>query len=430
MTRPDFDIIVSGAGPAGLSFARSLAGSGLRIALIEKLTAPELAEPPFDGREIALTQLSVRLMRELGQWQHINEAHISPLRQARVLNGPSPFAMVVAPDGDRHGELGYLVPNDQIRRAAYAALIETPDTTLLDGRRVTGVRSSDAAAELTLDDGQTLRARLAVAADSRFSETRRAMGIPANMHDFGRTMLVCRMTVQRPHDHEALEWFGYGQTLALLPLRGSRASIVLTLPHAEIAALLTLDETAFNREMQRRFDHRVGAMQLVSTRHGYPLVGVYPERFIARRFACIGDAAVGMHPVTAHGFNFGLLGQHILSRLIRNAQLSGNDIAAPTLLNHYEREHRTITRPVYLATNMIARLYGDDRPRALRQAALWAGQTVTPFRKALNAAITGDRETPPLLFRIAGRAASLRRSFSVSDTPVRPGPGSAVPRRP
>ena len=31
-----FDIVIIGAGPAGLCFARSLAGSGLRIALVER----------------------------------------------------------------------------------------------------------------------------------------------------------------------------------------------------------------------------------------------------------------------------------------------------------------------------------------------------------------------------------------------------------
>ena len=63
-----YDIIIVGAGPAGLSFARSLANSGLRIALVEKQTKQQLAEPEFDGRDIALTHLSVRILKELGIW--------------------------------------------------------------------------------------------------------------------------------------------------------------------------------------------------------------------------------------------------------------------------------------------------------------------------------------------------------------------------
>lgn len=46
----DFDIIVVGAGPSGLAFARALDGSGLRIALIERQVADVLADPPHSTR--------------------------------------------------------------------------------------------------------------------------------------------------------------------------------------------------------------------------------------------------------------------------------------------------------------------------------------------------------------------------------------------
>ncbi len=406
----NFDVAIAGAGPAGLSFARALAGAGLRVALIEKLPAAKLADPPFDGREIALTQLSARLMRELGQWQRIDPAEISPLRRARVLNGPSPFAMVVEPDA-AHAELGHLVPNHLIRRAAFDAARETEGVTLLDGRSVRCVGSGAGHAELTLDDGTTLRARLAVAADSRFSETRRAMGIPAQMQDFGRTMMVYRMELGRPHENTAWEWFGYGQTLALLPLAGNLASVVLTLPHRQIDALLALSEDEFNRDMERRFEQRLGSMRLASTRHPYPLVAVYAERFVARRFACIGDAAVGMHPVTAHGFNFGLRGACALARHIRGALAAGRDFAAAEVLEAWQLEHRTATRPLYLATNAIARLYCDDTlpARLVRNLALRAGQGLKPFRDALTAAVSGASDKPPLVSRVAGSALAALR---------------------
>ncbi len=48
------DIIIIGAGPAGLSFARSLANTGLQVVMIEKLPRAELSAPAFDVRDIAL----------------------------------------------------------------------------------------------------------------------------------------------------------------------------------------------------------------------------------------------------------------------------------------------------------------------------------------------------------------------------------------
>jgi len=65
------DIVIVGAGPSGLCLARSLSGQGLTITIIEQQTLEAISEPAFDGREIALTQHSAKIMRELGLWQQI-----------------------------------------------------------------------------------------------------------------------------------------------------------------------------------------------------------------------------------------------------------------------------------------------------------------------------------------------------------------------
>lgn len=401
----NFDILISGAGPAGLCLARALSGRGLRIALVEQQPQAAIEQPAFDGREIALTQHSLQLMRRLGLWERIEDFApngLSPLRDARILNGASPFAMVIGHGLTSYDELGWLVSNCLIRRAAYesvqAAAQINDDITLLAGETVSSVRTDDNGAQVTLASGAQLHARLLVAADSRFSATRRAMGIAAEMHDFGQTMLVCMVTHEVAHEHAAWEWFDYGQTLALLPMNDDpatgahRSSVVLTLAHQAIEPLLTLEAEKFGQNLTRRFAGRLGAMQLASTRHAYPLVGVYPRRLVARRFACVGDAAVGMHPVTAHGFNFGLLSIDALAQGVLAAHAAGQDIASVRLLERYEQQHRRATRPTYLATQMITRLYTQDSlpARALRGAALHLGERFLPFKRALAASLTAS----------------------------------------
>ena len=400
----DYDILISGAGPAGLCLAGSLSGHGLRVGVVEQQPLAAIENPAYDGREIALTQQSAQMLRDLGLWDRIvadEPSAFSPLRDAQVLNGPSPFAMVIDHQLSQHSELGWLVSNHLIRRAAFqelrAAQHKSQDITLLAGEQVARAHTDASAAHVTLASGKQLRARLLVAADSRFSATRRALGIGADMHDFGRSMLLCTMAHALPHQHVAWEWFGYGQTLALLPMNDDpatgahRSCVVLTLPHHTLEALQDLDETAFGLELTRRFDNRLGAMQLVSTRHLYPLVGVRPHRLVAPRFACVGDAAVGMHPVTAHGFNFGLRGITTLAGELRAAHAAGQDIAAPELLARYERAHRRATLPLYLATTFIARLYTTDHPpaRLLRDAALRLAQNFPPFKRMVAATLSG-----------------------------------------
>jgi ubiquinone biosynthesis UbiH/UbiF/VisC/COQ6 family hydroxylase len=216
------------------------------------------------------------------------------------------------------------------------------------------------------------------------------MGISASTYDFSKTMMVCAMEHDVPHQHTAWEWFDFGQTLALLPMNGTRSSVVVTLPPGDIHRLMNMPEEEFNRALETRFKHRLGAMRLVSTRHAYPLVTVYPDRFVAQRFALVGDAAVGMHPVTAHGFNFGLRGAHTLAGEIRSAHARGDDIASPALLARYEQTHRFATRPLFLATHAIAKLYGNDSPpaRLLRHASLHIGNSLNPFKRAVARMLT------------------------------------------
>jgi ubiquinone biosynthesis UbiH/UbiF/VisC/COQ6 family hydroxylase len=403
------DIAVVGAGPVGLCLARALAAQGLRIALVERQPQEALAEPAFDGREIALTHASIRLLRELGVWQHIPAAEVYPLRSARVMDRDLPHELrVAAGTGDR---LGNLVANHLIRRAGWRAVQEAPGVDLHASATIEAVHADADTAWLQLRDGPRIEARLLIAADSRFSETRRALGIDADLHDFGKSMLVCRVRHELPHEHAAWEWFGLGQTLALLPLDEHLAGAVVTLPGEQARALAAMDEAAFAAELERRYGGRLGRMELAGSRHVYPLVATWARRFTGPRLALAGDAAVGMHPVTAHGFNLGLASVERLSDLAATALRQGRDMGDPALLARYQRRHRQGSWPLFQATRAIVGLYTDERAPArwIRGAALRASAGLPPFRRLLAAALTdaGPADPTPLQ-RLRSGLASLR----------------------
>lgn len=392
---PDFDIAIVGSGPVGLAFARSLQGAGYRIVLIERQPLEQLARPEADGREIALTHASRRILESLGAWQRIDEAQVSRLKDAKIFNGPSPFALHITAATGGVQELGYFVPNHLIRAALFDAVQAQEGVSLRSGVAVAGIQTSTQtgaqAHTLELSDGSAISASLVVAADSRFSETRRMMGIGAAMKDFGRSMLVCRFVHEAAHGHVTWQWFDYAQTLALLPLNanqnGNVSNVVLTLPQHEMQAMQALDDAAFSANITRRFANRLGAMRKLGKATVYPLVAVYAHRFVASRYALIGDAAVGMHPITAHGFNFGLQSQQRLANQIWLAKRRLRDFAGDDVLQAYERSHRLATWPLYQATNAIATVYTDDSmpARALRNTALRVANAVYPFKKAIAA---------------------------------------------
>jgi ubiquinone biosynthesis UbiH/UbiF/VisC/COQ6 family hydroxylase len=309
------------------------------------------------------------------------------MREARVLDGDSPSALRFSSAGD--DALGWLVPNHEIRRAALVQAISHPSVRLLCDAQVTALETRGMLARLTLADGRALSAPLVVAADSRFSQLRRMAGIGASMRDFGRTVVVGRIAHEKSNGGIALECFRYGNTLALLPMNGNQASAVITVASDRAGEWQALDDLAFAARIESQLGGRLGAIRSVGARHAYPLVGVYAHRFAAPRFALVGDAAVGMHPVTAHGYNFGLYGVEVLARSLAWAWHAGRDLGELSVLQPYESTHRRTTLPVYLGTNAVVSLFTDESgyAKVARRAVLAVSERAPGLSALIKGAI-------------------------------------------
>jgi ubiquinone biosynthesis UbiH/UbiF/VisC/COQ6 family hydroxylase len=376
LARAEPHVVICGAGPAGLALACALHDRGLAVRVLEQADEANLAAPANDGREIALTHRSRRVLEGLGLWQRLPD--IAPLRRASVRSSGSATALPFEAPGQ---DLGWLVSNHLLRAAAWAGARER-GVPVLCGRTVTGFEADAQLARVRSRCGEGHAAPLVVAADSRFSTLRRLAGIVARHRDFGRSALLVPLAHEADHGGLAQECFLQGHTLALLPMNGRRSSAVWTVANAELPRLAAMDDAALAAAITHAADGRLGAMQVVGARHVYPLVAVWAERFVAPRFALIGDAAVGMHPVTAHGYNLGLYGVASLSRRLHAA----GDAGAPGPLQAYEAEHRRAAGPLYAGTNALVRLFTDDRAPvlALRRAVIDIARHVPPLRAAIT----------------------------------------------
>jgi len=391
----DYDIVVIGGGPAGLSFACSMSGLNLNVLLVEKSSLKSISKPKPDGREIALTHHSRKILIKLGVWALIDEAKVSPLKEAKVFDGGSDSLLNFDAKKSAIEALGYLVPNHLIRAALFERALQTENLTIVNELMVDGVSTTNKGAEVSLSNGKTIKSKLVVAADSRFSEIRRKMGIPSIMKDFSKVMITTRMSHEKAHNHVALECFNYGHTLALLPLNGNVSSVVLTVPTDRLDEILGLDDEKFNEMASDGFDGKLGQMKQIGDRHSYPLVGVYAQKFRATRFALIGDAAVGMHPVTAHGFNLGLRGQDLLSLSISRALNSGLDIGADAVLKEFERKQINLSRLMYFGTNGIVSLFTNDDAaiKQVRKLVLKFANRFPPVKALITQHLTESKKS-------------------------------------
>ncbi|MBL4855074.1 MAG: 5-demethoxyubiquinol-8 5-hydroxylase UbiM [Robiginitomaculum sp.] len=382
-----FDILVIGAGPAGLAFSAMTADMGLKVGLFDRQSKDGLAKPKNDGRDIAVSERSRKIMYGLGAWQKIDPTQISPIRAAKVMDGDAPFALHFNPESAGADKLGNIVSNHLIRRALYNVAASKPNITLFTDAQVTALTRTASTATVRLEDGSTFTGQLAIAADTRFSQIRRDAGIKANMHDFGQTMIVGRMAHEKPHNHTAYEFFRYDGGMAVLPLNGNTSSIVQTFCAEDAARFMAMNNADYARATEPRLKGLLGELECTGKRVAYPLVGVYAREFYAERLALVGDAAVGMHPVTAHGFNFGIQGVDSLVKHLYRAHKAGLDLGNMKALQAYSHDHRRLTWPLYQMTEKMMGLYTTNTfpARIARKAALHGANIMVPVKDALMA---------------------------------------------
>lgn len=389
------NVVIAGGGAIGLAAACALADQGVSVTVLEPQSKQQLNNPNYDGRETALTHLSHSILQHSGTWQRIAPKAISFIHHAKVINGQSPHALHFDKAQTKTNTLGYMVSNHVLRKALYHSACDRQNVDIVNNCAVQSIdlQGHPHYATLSTSTGKTLRTPLLIAADGRFSTLRRMVGVRTSMYDFGKMVIVCKARVDIDHNNTAYECFLYGSTLAILPLAGAgghNVSVVITVPTAQGHNILKQSESAFNTHISTQFKHRLGAIRVLSERFSYPLVATWARSFVAHRFALIGDAAVGMHPVTAMGFNLGLRGQSILSNNIARAYKNGSDIGAAPTLNPYHRKYTLIAAPFYFGTNALVTLYTNDNfiPRLARSAIVHIGNRLLPAKRLITHQLT------------------------------------------
>lgn len=380
----DYDIIIIGGGAVGLCFAASAARQSLKVLVIEKSPKEMLTNPAYDGREIAITMQTQHILDDLGIWSLIPQNEISEIKQAIVLYENEHKSLKFSAQDVKKSHLGYLVSHQWIKKTSFENLSNFSNVHYIFEKEITSLQQTDQSVHLTLNDHTALSGRLLMIADGRFSSTRQMAGIGVSTQDFGKKCYVFKMKIEHHHNQTAYECFYAQGTLAILPLRNHYCSVVLTISKHDEPLWLNLSSEDFSQKIAEVLLHRYGQMQLVSDHYAYQLVTVYANNFVKNRVILLGDAAIGMHPMTAHGFNFGVLGQYELAKIIKLCCQTNQFTQVKHVLRRYEIKHRLRTKLLYMATNFIATVFAHHHtPYQLGCGLLISLSNHLPFAKHL-----------------------------------------------
>lgn len=323
----------------GMSMAIAVARLELSVALIEKTALPDQLEPSFDGRVSAIALGSVRLLETLGAWAPMHQ-YAEPIKDIRVSDGDTDFFVHYDHRDIGDEPFGYILENRYIRHALHQIAAGHSNLTLMEKQTIRRMDSHDGGMEVELQGGQVLQAKLLLAADGKQSALRELSGIRALNRDYGQTAIVATIAHERPHHGLAQERFLPAGPFAVLPMTASRSSLVWVEPADRAPIYLHLSKEECEQEITERVGGYLGKITLVGSRFAYPLSLMHANRYIAPRFALIGDAAHGIHPIAGQGVNLGFRDVAVLEELIRKQIQAAGDIGADALLEHYQRWRR------------------------------------------------------------------------------------------
>lgn len=359
-----FDAIIGGGGPTGLAVALALdhmLAGDVRLALVAPAGQEKKSTP--DPRSWAISAGSRRMLAALGVWEAvIPEAE--PVLTIELTDSPLEAGvrptLLTYDNATDHGEpAAHIVPNTVLTQALAEAVGGRPAINRIEGATIEHFEL-EPVVTAGLSNGTHIVGDLLVAADGRASRLRETAGIDTIGWDYPQRGIVVTVRHERPHDGKAVQHFLPGGPFAMLPLRGNRTCLTWSEEAETAAQVMALDDAGFLAEAQRRFGGKLGLIELDSPRASFPLAMHLARTFISTRFALIGDAAHGVHPIAGQGLNLAFRDVAALAECISDGANVGLAFGDTTILERYERWRRFDSALSAGAFDVLNRLFSND----------------------------------------------------------------------
>lgn len=351
------EISIVGAGMVGSAAALSLARAGFNITLIEANEAPQWSDENYGLRVSAISASSERLLAEIGAWKVILQRRASPYEAMHVWDASGSGCLDFYAADSGQASLGYIVENNLINATLIELIDAMPNIRLMNGARLSGMTWKDGAIQIGLDNGNEIASSLVLAADGGNSQVRRYCGIGSSLHDYQQTGIVARVRTTLPHENTAWQRFLPTGPLAFLPLADGSCSIVWSADTEFAADLLALDDEMFSHQLADAFQHRLGDVEMLSPRAGFPLMLANAESYSTDRVVLLGDAAHRVHPLAGQGVNLGFQDVIDFTSILLEGKQNQRAIADPLYLRKYARSRRADASIMLAGMDTIQRVF-------------------------------------------------------------------------
>ena len=400
--KPRYDLVIAGGGYVGLSFALAVRrASDLSILVVEPQRSAALRA---DERASAIASAATRLLDQLGVWEAILPRS-EPIREmivtdSKLSDAVRPTLLTFEGATGDGGPFAYMIPNGAMVGALADAAIEA-GVDLVECDKVADFVDEGGFIEVVLGSGAKTEAKLLVAADGVRSRLRDLAGIGTLRFDYDQVGIVTTVEHERPHNGQAVEHFLPSGPFAILPLKGNRSSLVWNERSDDAKRLLAMDDFTFSLELERRFGKHLGALSEKGPRKGFPLGMTLARDYVHPRFALVGDAAHGIHPIAGQGLNLGFKDVAVLAEILVDAARLGQDVGALDVLERYQSWRRFDVVQMGMTCDILNRLFSNksDMLRPLRDFGLGLVDRLPALKRYFIEEAAGNRGDVPKLLR-------------------------------
>lgn len=375
------DVLIVGAGPAGLATAIGLAERGVDFLVVDALD-----EAQNTSRAAVIHAATLDAMRALGVADRLVAQGIKvPHFRLRdrdstllhvdfsVLSSQTPFAL--------------MIPQDESEQILIERLRELGHTVRRPVR-LHGFEETQSGVRAVCDgpDGRfTIGARHIVGADGEKSTVRAAAGIGFPGDTYGSFLLAdVRMDWPISKDEVTL-FFSEAGTLVVAPMSRDRYRVVAQFPGAPSQPSIA----DVQRLIDERGPRRGGRVREVLWGSRFQVHHKLADAFVRGRVVLAGDAAHVHSPAGGQGMNLGLRDAEALSRALADTLAGGS--AAP--LDTYAEARRAAAAEVLAMTDRLTRVATMTNPlkRWLRNRVIASIAALPAFRRLVANTLAGFR---------------------------------------